>query len=91
MKRLLKFLFVIAAVFFVVPLVAASDPVTGTAIALFSVLVIGNLVIKYIPSGILGVNSMDQRMIFDNARQAITKAYGVEAVKKFVLSSLKRF
>jgi hypothetical protein len=32
------------------------------------------------------MNSMDARMIFDNARQTITTAYGPGAVKKFVLT-----
>lgn len=32
------------------------------------------------------MNSMDARMIFDNARQTIARAYGQDAVKKFVLT-----
>jgi hypothetical protein len=32
------------------------------------------------------MNNMDARMIFDNARATITRAYGAEAVKKFVLT-----
>lgn len=32
------------------------------------------------------MNNMDARMIFDNAKQVITRAYGAQAVAKFVLT-----
>lgn len=57
------------------------------AIALLAyVAFVPNLVFKYESSGILGLQSMDARMIFDNARQTIMRAYDAEAVKKFVLT-----
>jgi len=86
MKRFLKLLFVIASVFVLAPVFATGEPVLIIGATLLAVPVITNLVLPYIPSNVFGINSMDARMIFDNARQTITTAYGAQAVKKFVLT-----
>ncbi len=84
--KLLKFIFLIAAAFFVAPLLASGDPVVTAVTGIGAVAIVLNLVQKFTPTGLLGMNSMDARMIFDNARQTITAAYGAGAVKKFVLT-----
>lgn len=86
MKNFLKLFFVVGAILCLAPVFASGDPVLISATTLLAVPVILNLVTNYKPSGFLGINSMDARMIFDNARQTITNAYGAGAVKKFVLT-----
>lgn len=86
MKQLLKFIFLICAVAFIAPFVTAGDPVVSVVAVIGGVVIISGLVVRKANTGILGLNSVDARMIFDNARQTITAAYGAEAVKKFVLT-----
>jgi hypothetical protein len=87
MKQFLKLLFAIALVSFSIPLLASGDPVIIATAAIGDLVLISGLTVKYVNSGILAMNSIDQRMIFDNARQTIIQAYGAAAVKKFVLTN----
>lgn len=86
MKNIIKLLFFFAAVAFLVPVVSAADPVTSTVAIVAGASIISSLVLPYVPSNTLGFNSMDARMIFDNARQTFIKAVGPDAARKFVLT-----
>lgn len=86
MKLLLKFIFVLAAVFTAIPLLQAADPIIPAAVVIGGTAIVYNLVAPYVNTGVLGMNSMDARMIYDNARNTISNAYGPSAVSKFVLT-----
>lgn len=84
--KLLRFVFLLASVAFLAPIVASAEPVVAVLCCVVAAPVVVNLVLPYVPQTFFGFNSMDARMIFDNARSTITNVYGVEAVKKFVLT-----
>lgn len=86
MKPILKFLFVLAALLTAAPIVMYADPVVSVVTIIAGSAVVYNLVTPYQETGLLGMNSMDARMIFDNARNTITNVYGAQAVSKFVLT-----
>lgn len=82
MKFLLKALFIIASALCFVPVVQTGEPVLIVAAA-FAVPVIYNLVAKYQPTGILGMNTIAARMVFENAKRAIDQAFPVDPSKPY--------
>lgn len=79
MKSLIKFLFVIASVAFVVPIAAEAGPVAGAILGMVSGVVVVNLVTPYVNNGLLSMNSIDARMVFENSKAALVKAFGGNA------------
>lgn len=77
MKNFLKFLFIVAAVATFVPILQTQEPVLIAATAAAGGLIVYNLVSSYVPTGILGMNTIAARMVFDNAKRAINSAFPI--------------
>ena len=75
MKSLIKFLFVITAFAFVAPLVEEAGLVAGTIIGITAGVVVINLVTPYINTGVLSMNGIEARMVFENSKAALVKAF----------------
>lgn len=84
MKSLIKFLFIIAAVAFVVPIVEHSDIAIGAVAVIASGSIITGLVLPYVNTGTLAINNMDARMVYDNAKAALVKAFGTPKILEVV-------
>jgi len=80
MKRLIKLLFLVASIAFLIPVINSGDPVLIAGAVLFAAGVVVNLVTPYIPNGILGTSNMDARMVYENSKDALIKAFGTPAI-----------
>jgi len=84
MRALIKSLFVIAAFVFTLPFLQVDDPVIITIATISYVTVVTGLVLPYISNGILGMNNMDARMVFENSKAALVKAFGTDRILEIV-------
>lgn len=80
MKSFLKIAFLFAAVAFLSPIVANAEPVFAVGTVLIAAPVVINLVSPFVNNGILAMNNVDARMVYDNAKMALQKAFGSSAV-----------
>jgi len=75
MKRFIKVLFVVASVAFLMPLFASGDPVAVTVAGLTGAAVVVNLVTPYVNNGIFAMTNFDARMVYENSKDALVKAF----------------
>lgn len=79
MKSVLKSIFLIAAIAFVLPFLQSDSLVVATVAGIATVSIVGGLVLPYVPSGLLSMNNADARMVFENSKEALIKAFGGNA------------
>lgn len=83
MKRVLNILFLFAAFAFAIPFINSGDPVITAVSSIAVVTVTANLILPPV-AGILGMNNMDARMVFENSKDALVKAFGTTKILEIV-------
>jgi len=75
MKSFLKLLFSVAAIAFVMPFLQSDNVVVVAVSGLATATVVINLITPYVNTGVLALNNADARMIFENSKEALKKAF----------------
>lgn len=84
MKHFIKFIFLITAFVFISPLIQSADPVITTVTVIAAGSIVTSLVMPYVPNGIMAMNNMDARMVFENSKAALVKAFGTSKILEVV-------
>lgn len=75
MRGILKFMFLVAAMLTVAPHLSAADPLVTGVVLLVATPIVLNLVTPYVNTGILGANTIGARLVYENAKVALNKAF----------------
>lgn len=75
MKSLIKIFFLITALVFVMPLLQSDNIVVVAVSGLATITIVAGLVLPHVNNGVLGMNNTDARMVFENSKEALIKAF----------------
>lgn len=80
MKSFIKVLFLVAVFFAALPVIQSGDPAAIGLLALIGAPVVANLVLPYVAPVNLASNNFDLRMVYENAKEALVKAFGTNRI-----------